>query len=137
MYAWDKELTKDGNLWATLLLKTVFRVLEQRWAEGGDNAKLPEVLYVQCDNAGDNKNAKMFGMGELLVRLGIFRKVKFSFLPVGHTHEDIDACFGAGSCQLGRQNAFTVSQAGDVWKRAWPSTKGFDYVGVGCTWPRI
>ncbi|CAG2197711.1 unnamed protein product [Mytilus edulis] len=55
---------------------------------------LPEVLYLQMDNCGrENKNRYVIAFLCLLVELGIFRKVKLSFLMKGHTHEDIDQLF--------------------------------------------
>ena len=35
----------------------------------------------------------ILGLLCLLVEKGIFKKIKLSFLMVGHTHEDIDQCF--------------------------------------------
>ena len=35
----------------------------------------------------------VLGFLSLLVKLGIFRKVKLGFLRVGHTHEDVDRVF--------------------------------------------
>ena len=55
---------------------------------------------MQADNASDNKNLAMYAVCEVLRDLGIFRKVKYSFLPVGHTHEDVDASFGCLSRAL-------------------------------------
>jgi hypothetical protein len=56
--------------------------------------KLPPVLYVQLDNCGgDNKNYAFLMYLQNLVRLDVFKKIKVSFLPVGHTHEDVDQWF--------------------------------------------
>ena len=41
----------------------------------------------------DNKNNIMFGFLAVLVFFGTFQSVEVSFLPVGHTHEDVDAMF--------------------------------------------
>ena len=69
--------------------------------------KLPEVLYLQLDK---NKNRFVLGYCALLVHRNVFKKVtlllkycmrvltvfvyklwvRVNFLPVGHTHEDID-----------------------------------------------
>ncbi|WAR06068.1 hypothetical protein MAR_021437, partial [Mya arenaria] len=43
--------------------------------------------------SGQNKNRYMLGFLAMLVHLGVFRKIKLSFLMVGHTHEDIDQLF--------------------------------------------
>ena len=36
----------------------------------------------------------MFGLCEFLVEQKVFDRIELSRLPVGHTHEDIDAMFG-------------------------------------------
>ena len=52
-------------------------------------------MFVQLDNtSSENKNRGTFGYFGALVATGTFKKVVLSFLPVGHTHEDIDAIFG-------------------------------------------
>jgi hypothetical protein len=52
------------------------------------------ILYVQLDNASsENKNKYMFGYLGHLVHIGLLGEVRASFLPVGHTHEDVDAFF--------------------------------------------
>ena len=42
----------------------------------------------------------MFGYLDLLVEYGAFKDVEVSFLPVGHTHEDIDQFFSRISVWL-------------------------------------
>ena len=50
---------------------------------------------MQLDNTTkDNKNNTVFAFLSWPVQSGNFNKVTVSFLPVGHTHEDIDALFG-------------------------------------------
>lgn len=127
MYMFDEQLKKDGDLNDSILWATIVAELERRKLH---NIPAPQVLYLQGDNAKDNKHKALFTFCELLVRLKIFEKVKFSFLPVGHTHEDIDACFGAGSHMLHRNCAFTVDEVASLWKKGWPSTKTFRYVKV-------
>lgn len=62
------------------------------------------------DNAcRDNKNKYILTFAAILVDMGIFRKVKIGFLPVGHTHEDIDQLFSCISRRLKHRNALTIS----------------------------
>ncbi|XP_064397846.1 uncharacterized protein LOC135344551 [Halichondria panicea] len=62
---------------------------------------LPPVLNIQLDNtAKENKNKFFLGFCALLVERKIFTKVRVNFLPVGHTHEDIDQLFSRISKQL-------------------------------------
>lgn len=51
----------------------------------------PEKIYVQVDGGGENANKYVLGFLELLVAKRIAKLVLFTRLPVGHTHEDIDA----------------------------------------------
>ena len=56
--------------------------------------KLPPVLYLQLDNTTkQNKGRYLFAFLALLVHHGVFERICVSFLPVGHTHEDIDQMF--------------------------------------------
>lgn len=130
MFAWDEDVKKDGNTTVTYLMLTLVDEWKRRKSKG---LPWPKTLYLQGDNGSDNKNKALFQMCELLVRLGVFKKIKFSFLPVGHTHEDVDACFGAGSHMLHRSNALTLEELLKVWQRGWPSTKSFDYLAVNLT----
>jgi hypothetical protein len=54
----------------------------------------PEELYVQVDGGNENANKYVLALLELLVVKGVCRLIYYTRLPVGHTHEDIDACFG-------------------------------------------
>ena len=126
MYMYDAEMSKT-DLSNSILWATIVQELRRRDSLA---LPLPKVLYVQADNTKDNKNSALYAFAELLVKLRIFDKVKFSFLPVGHTHEDIDACFGAGSHMLHRSSAFCINDVFTLWKRGWPSTKTFLYLKV-------
>ena len=50
----------------------------------------PHTLYLQVDGGSENKNRYLKAYCDRLVAFGLFRKVKVSYLMVGHTHEDID-----------------------------------------------
>lgn len=54
-----------------------------------------EKLKVWCDNTTrENKNYFLFSYLWILVNFGYFSKVNVGFMLVGHTHCDIDRCFG-------------------------------------------
>ena len=70
------------------------------------NGPLPTVLMLQLDNTTkQNKGQFLYGFLALLVEKGIFETVVVSFLPVGHTHEDIDQLFSRISVWLRHNNA--------------------------------
>ena len=50
-------------------------------------------MFVQADGGSENANKYLLAMLELLVIKRVCRDVYFTRLPVGHTHEDIDAAF--------------------------------------------
>ena len=48
---------------------------------------------MELDNTSrENKNSMVFGYLSMLVKKGIFKKIKVNFLLVGHTHDHIDQC---------------------------------------------
>ena len=87
-YMVDDAVVGGGNVTVEVIWRTLLKLQELRqiW---------PEHLHVQLDNTSkDNKNHTVFGFLAWLVEEGHFAKAIVSFLPVGHTHEDIDALFG-------------------------------------------
>jgi hypothetical protein len=60
--------------------------------------------------AGDNKNSFVFLFLAILVAIGLFDKVKISFLIVGHTHEDIDQLFSKFAGRLRTHDAITLME---------------------------
>jgi hypothetical protein len=58
-------------------------------------------LLLQIDNSvKDNKNQHLLTYLSLLTSRDVFEDVKLGFLVIGHTHEDIDGCFGYLSKKL-------------------------------------
>jgi hypothetical protein len=87
-YMVDDAVIGGGNVTVEVIWRTLIKLQELRqiWAED---------LHVQLDNTSkDNKNHTVFGFLAWLVAEGHFVNATVSFLPVGHTHEDIDALFG-------------------------------------------
>tara|TARA_B110000503_G_scaffold134640_1_gene213953 strand:+ start:229 stop:1359 length:1131 start_codon:yes stop_codon:yes gene_type:complete len=81
---------------------------------------LPSVLLLQLDNTTkQNKGRYLFGFLGMLVANGLFKKVLLAFLPVGHTHEDIDQAFSRLSIHLRMNNAFTREDMGEAVKRSY------------------
>lgn len=80
-------LVNDSNL----AIYTLLSVLERRIAADG---KLPETLFIRIDGGSENVNKYVIGMCDLLISRRLVKEIHLSRLPVGHTHEDIDAKFG-------------------------------------------
>ena len=50
-------------------------------------------MYYQIDGGSENAAKVMFGLAELFIAKRLVRELILTRLPVGHTHEDIDAKF--------------------------------------------
>jgi hypothetical protein len=70
---------------------------------------LPPTLYLQLDNTTkQNKGRYLKAFLGLLVHLGIFKRIIIGYLPVGHTHEDIDQLFSRIAVYLRNHNAYSI-----------------------------
>jgi len=66
-------------------------------------------LLLQMDNyVKYNKNCYLLTFLSLLTTKEVFEEVKFRIFVVGHTHEDIDGCFGYLSKNLKKQNNYIL-----------------------------
>jgi hypothetical protein len=74
------------------------------------NHNLPRVLYHQIDGGPENANAEFLAVCALLVACGVFDKIVLTRLPVGHTHEDIDALFALIWKRLRDEHIYTPSE---------------------------
>ncbi len=67
-------------------------------------------LLLQMDNCvKDNNNQHLLTFLSLLTTKDVFEEVKFGFLIVGHTCEDIDGCFGYLSKKLREENNYILT----------------------------
>lgn len=65
----------------------------EKWRLNHPQRLFPEEIYIQVDGGSENANQYLLAMLELLVVKRMVRKIVYSRLPTGHTHEDIDATF--------------------------------------------
>jgi hypothetical protein len=73
--------------------------------------KRPSTWFLQLDNTTkENKNQFVLAWLQTLVDTGVFDTIYVSFLPVGHTHEDIDQRFSIVSRALRRESILSVQQ---------------------------
>jgi hypothetical protein len=97
--------------------------------------KLPPVLFLQLDNTTrQNKGRYVFAFLALLVEHGVFERIYVCFLPVGHTHEDIDQMFSRFAIALRQRNMLSRQDMIDVIRAA------YLYEGAPCRvklWDRI
>ncbi|XP_066929842.1 uncharacterized protein [Clytia hemisphaerica] len=95
------ETPHDSNLTMSILSYVFMRIAK--------DGVLPPVLYVQMDNCWrENKNQFLLAFFAFLVLKRIVKKVRLSYLLVGHTHEDIDSTFSNISTTLNKKDVFTI-----------------------------
>lgn len=110
-------MTEEYQTGANHIIESLHRVLDAKFHEEGS---LPPVMYLQLDNCSrENKNKYLLSYVELLVALGVFKSVEVSFLPVGHTHEDIDQAFSILSRHLKHTDAHSLTELSREMKAAW------------------
>ena len=107
------ERAASSNLTLTALCRIIRDV--------SDRGPLPNKLQIQMDNtAKDNKNHYLLGFCGMLIAERLFETVEVLFLPVGHTHQDVDQVFSLVSKKLHESGAYTVphlmKKAMDSWK---------------------
>ena len=90
---------------ANLTIETIHRILIRLY---GDKArKVPPTFVLQLDNtSGQNKNSYVLAYLTFLAQT-MFQVVEANFLPVGHTHADIDQMFRVFKGALKKCNALS------------------------------
>jgi len=99
-------LTEEFETGANHIIEALHRTIQMKTLS---YPSLPPVLYVQLDNCiRENKNSFLLAYLESLVSWGVFGEVHASFLPIGHTHTDIDQTFSCTSRRLRTNDAITM-----------------------------
>ena len=85
-------LTMQSCLSGTNLALHTFYMNLENWVE--EKGHYPRKVYWQVDGGPENANKETLAFCEYLVSQTPIEEIVLSRLPVGHTHEDIDAMFG-------------------------------------------
>jgi len=117
------EWSASSNLTLTCLCK-MFRDIAGGDPRGCDlpsaRQGLPPVLHLQMDNtAKDNKNHYLLGFCGMLLAEGVFREVRVFFLPVGHTHQEIDQTFSRVAASINNVGAYCLEDLMQLTQGAW------------------
>ena len=124
----DTSVPNDTNYVITVLCLTIM-------AYATRNGFLPSHLYIQADSASENKSKNFMLFLAILVALGVFNKIKLCYLPVGHTHEDIDQMFSRFSVALAKCSVLTYDCLFAIMKKAFHyEDKEIDIQRLHNTW---
>ena len=104
LYTFNDNLKGDGSM----NIEGIRRTLVKHFIGG---KTMPRTLYIQAENASDNKNFAMIGFLAALVQHDYCNEVQLSFLLVGHTHEDTDQFFSVLTRHLVRLGVVKTPQA--------------------------
>jgi len=100
-------------------------LIRQLKAMKSRNEHIPTTLCLQLDNTcKQNKNKYLVGMLAYLVQRGVFKKVLVSFLPKGHTHEDIDQLFSRLVTALMSRDARSVAELMTIIEHSYKDKQG-------------
>jgi len=87
----------------------VVEALHRSLTVKSQTGSLPDTLFLQMDNCTrENKNRFTLSYVEFLVSMGVFLEATVAFLPIGHTHEDIDQLFSRTATHLRIRDAVTI-----------------------------
>ena len=105
-----------------VVLDVLIRTLKDLKACGQD---IPPRIYIQLDNTcKQNKNRYLLGILGYLVEMNVTSDILVSFLPKGHTHEDIDQLFSRLVVALMTRDARSVKELCDIIRSAYTDKKG-------------
>ena len=117
-----------SNITLTALAKIIQDAQVDGRARGRPPPHLPPRLVIQMDNTSkDNKNHYLFGFAGMLLAERYFEEVEAHFLPVGHTHQEIDQSFSLVSKVIAEKGALDLDDLLEVANGAW---NRLEYVGA-------
>ncbi len=99
-------MTEDHQTGANHIVECVHRFVNDVAREG----PLPRTLFLQLDNCvRENKNQYLLSYLDALIQWSVFDCIEVGFLPIGHTHCDVDQAFSSTSQRLRYHDAVTLS----------------------------
>ena len=86
---------------------------------------VPPIIFLQLDNTTkQNKSKYLVAFCELLVHFKVCKEIRINFLPVGHTHEDIDQFFSRLAMLLRRTDALSLEHLASIIPTSYKTQEG-------------
>jgi len=124
-------MTEEYETGANHIVEVLHRTLSNKRR----TSKIPPILFIQADNCTrENKNTFFFSYCESLVAWGVFREVHVSFLPKGHTHEDIDQIFSETARALRIRNAFSIAEMAKILRTSYNPKPSVEVINNIANW---
>ena len=104
-------MTSDHETGSNHIVEVIHRFINN----AANESTLPRHAFIQLDNCiRENKNHYLLSYLDALVRWNVFDCVEVGFLPIDHTHCDVDQCFSTTSDRLKYNDAITLSDLQNV-----------------------
>ena len=118
-----EHIKKDSNLAIELIHRALVYTIKKK-------GRLPRKLYFQTDNCWrEYKNMYVLAFLVLLVMCGVFETIEMNFLPLGHTHIDIDAIIARVSVAARHNRCETIEDFVELIRKAILDTPHVEVVG--------
>jgi len=110
---------------SNITIEVLTREIEKRMEHcKKKNTTMADCLFLQIDGGPENTSKTFYAFCDQLVKNKVFKRIEVCRLPVGHTHEDIDALFGV----LWRSSRHKTLITPQDWKNMAIETFAVDYV---------
>ena len=118
-----EHIKKDSNLAIELIHRALLYTIKKK-------GRLPRKLLFQTDNCWrEYKNMYVLAFLVLLVMCGVFQSIEMNFLPLGHTHIDIDAIIARVSVAARHNRCETIEDFVELIRKAIVDTPHVEVVG--------
>ena len=127
-------MTDEHSTGSNHIVETVHRLISDCLLRGS----LPPHFFLQLDNCvRENKNKYLMAYLDALVQWGVFESIEVGFLPVGHTHCDIDQCFSTTSDRLTFHDALTIDDLHDQVRKCYNDNTQVERMTKVANWSQL
>lgn len=109
--AWTLPTHEMGSDYICSVINRTLCMYEENMLKVHADFNLPPMLILQLDNCGkENKNQYLIKYLGLLIYMGVFARIEVHFLPVGHTHTQVDQAISVVARAIRTQDIATLEE---------------------------